>query len=342
MYLLGNYFSVLSSNAEPLLEDGVGKSGSTTTPRYQLVEVRRKTFSKVMRLISSVESHIMWQHWEPAIGGSFPTKTYEEIFASNTRIMGYLILMSYALTFGPLMGKEDETFKDNEKLELEVGTSDGWTGSRDHQRRRPNAKALQRLELTQHTILSTLTMLSNAMLSGQRLPPFLPIPQHGEVTRSLTRLLEIDTVAESNGHDDSALTHLYSSRDGDVTLRLIDLRQKQHSYTAKKLVSRENRFRRSDIDDASSNNAKTQDPLNMGLRIYFITKVCGALICDELEGLARAVSRLVGIVDFNLHIDASKRVDNMEGQAVETLSQELTSASVGKGKSIIGSKPSRS
>jgi hypothetical protein len=344
MNLLGNYFSALSSNIEPLLEEINGEMDSEASPTYQLAKFRRKTFGKVMRLVSSVESHIMWQHWEPTIGGSFPTETYEDIFACNLRITGYLMLMSYALTYDPLMGREDKTHKNDGKFEQEGGTSGGWRVLRDHhQRMRPNAKALQRLELTNHTVLSTLTMLSNTMLSGQRLPPFLPLPRHDEMTGSLAQLWNMDTMGESNEQEDSPLRHSYSGKDGDFSLRLMDLRQRRPDHAAKKFTGRGYGFRGGEIDKGRPGETKTEGRLTMDDRVYFLTQVCGMMVCHELESLARAVSRLVGVVDFNLYTDGSKRIDSMEGHALERpLSQDSASASVGKGKSIIGSEPSRS
>lgn len=346
MYLLGNYFSVVSSTVESLLENGAGHVDSEPSPTNHLMKVRRKIFGKVMHLASSVESHIMWQRWEPSISGSFPAKTYKEVFACNTHITGYLMLMSYALTYTPLTDKAGETYDDNEKAEQEAaGAIKVQSESRDNRGRRPKAKVLQRVELTHHTVLSTLTMLSNALLSGQRLPPFFPMPRHYETARNLIRLSEIDTLRESTGHDNSTLSDLYSSKHGDLALRMIDLRQGRHNRDAKQVIKCDRRFRSGEINGASSSNPKVKDPLSMELRVYLLTQVCGALVCDELEDLARAVGRLVGIMDFSFSIDAGNGDidvdDDKESQAEERpLSESSVAASGGKGKAVKGPQPS--
>ncbi|KAF5127279.1 hypothetical protein E5D57_008209 [Metarhizium anisopliae] len=346
MYLLGNYFSVVSSTVEALLQNGAGHIDSQPPPTNHFMKVRRKIFGKVMRLSSSVESHIMWQRWEPSIGGSFPDKTYEEVFACNTHITGYLMLMSYALAYTPLTDKAGDTYYDNEKAEQDAaGVIEVQSESRDSRERRPNAKVLQRVELTHHTVLSTLTMLSNALLSGQRLPPLLPMPRHYETARNLIRLSEIDTIRESTGHDNSTLSDLYSSNHGVLALRMIDLRQGRRNRAAKQVIKRDGRVRSGEMNGASSSNPKVNDPLSMKLRVYLLTQVCGALVCDELEDLARAVSRLVGIVDFSFSIDAGNGDVDVDGdresQAVERpLSESSAVASGGKGKAVMGPQPS--
>ncbi|KAH0597890.1 hypothetical protein MHUMG1_04262 [Metarhizium humberi] len=239
MYLLGNYFSVLSSTMEAQLEEGAGTGDSETAAACRLVKVRRKIFGKVMRLNSSIESHIMWQRWEPNIGGSFPTDAYEEMFERNTRITGYLMLMSYVLASASLT---EQTYTDNDSTEQQAA-----------------------------------------------------------------------------GASDAEAEAAY-------------LRER-HDRTTKRYIRSDRRSRRGEVGGArggSFGSSKVNDPMTTGLRVYLLTQVCGALVCDELEALARVVGRLVGIVDFgssvtsgNGHVDLE---DDTENLAVEKPTSEHSAA----------------
>ncbi|KID89725.1 hypothetical protein MGU_03130 [Metarhizium guizhouense ARSEF 977] len=330
IYLLGNYFSVLSSTMEAQLEEGAGIGDSETAAARRLVEVRRKIFGKVMRLNSSIESHIMWQRWEPSIGGSFPTEAYEEMFERNTRITGYLMLMSYALASAPLT---EQTYTDNDSTEQQAaGASDAEAEAACKPGRQPNVKVLQQIELTHHMVLSTLTMLSNALLSGQRLPPFIPMPRHYGPAKNRMLQSEIGAKGASRGGGNSMRSHLHSDKHGNLALRIIDLRER-HDRTTKRYIRSDRRSRRGEVGGArggSFGGSKVNDPMTTGLRVYLLTQVCGALVCDELEALARVVGRLVGIVDFgssvtsgNGHVDLE---DDTENLAVEKPISEHSAA----------------
>ncbi|KAG8409032.1 hypothetical protein J3458_020033 [Metarhizium acridum] len=322
MYLLGNYFSVLSSTMEAQFEEGAGPGDSETAATCRLVEVRRKIFGKVMRLDSSIESHIMWQRWEPSIGGNFPTEAYEEMFARNTRITGYLMLMSYALASAPLT---EQTYTDTESTEQQpAGASDAEAEAADKHGRQPNVKVLQQVELTHHMVLSTLTMLSNALLSGQRLPPFIPMPRYDEPAKNRMLQSGIGANGGSRGDGNSMRSHSYSDKHGDLALRMIDLREERHDRTTERYMRSGHRSGRGEVGGTSGGSfgsSKIHDPLTTELRVYLLTQVCGALVCDELEALARVVGRLVGIVDYGSSITSGNGdvdlEDDTEKLAVE-------------------------
>ncbi len=43
-----------------------------------------------------------------------------------------------------------------------------------------------------------------------------------------------------------------------------------------------------------------------GYSEFAVLQVCSTLICDDLEGLIKAVSGLVGVVDFSFRVDVSE------------------------------------
>ncbi|KHN96827.1 uncharacterized protein MAM_05383 [Metarhizium album ARSEF 1941] len=301
MYLLGSYFGVLSSTMEAQLRGEAGRNDSEASPIRRLVKDRRKIFGKVMRLLSSIESHIRWQRWEPSIGGSFPTAAYEEMFTRVTRITGYVMLMSYALADAPLTETYGHGGRDGQEA---AGVSGVDVEAQDKRESPPSVKVLQRTELMHHTVPSTLIMLSNALLSGQRLPPFLPMPQHGGTTANRKLQPEITAILASRGDGNSTLPS--STR----ALKMIDLRQQRHSPTSKQNTTSGCQPPRDDVRGASDGNS-----ISTQLRIYLLTQVCGALVCNQVEGLARVVGRLVGVVDFGSPIDAGNEDVDVDDDA---------------------------
>ncbi|KAH7134539.1 hypothetical protein B0J13DRAFT_641034, partial [Dactylonectria estremocensis] len=271
IYLLANYFS------------------SGMSPAYHLLKARRKIFGKVMRLMSSIESHVAWQRWEPTIGGRFPVQTYQEIIMRSKRIMDYLTLMSYALTHPPRTHKTEDS--DDEQVEdRAVGASDADADAQDNRWWRALAEVLPGIEPTHHTVLSTLTLLSNAMLSGQSLPPFLLLPQPYETMRRLVQLPKDDTAAELDQDDDPLPSHRdFSHGRGNPGLTTIDLRQ------------------------------EAPDDALRGFAEFVAAQVCGTLVCDDLEGLVRAVSGLVGVVDFSFRAVKKPLTQRRTTQIVATM-----------------------
>ncbi|KAM6514346.1 hypothetical protein FALCPG4_015494 [Fusarium falciforme] len=180
IYLLANYLSVIISAMQTQLEGTAGDIGSATSPAYHLLSVRRKIFGKFVRLMSSIESHLAWQRWEPTIGGSFPFQAYQEVIMRTARIMSYLTLMSYALTHPPRTHKTEDS--DEEQVEdRAAGAPDADADVQDNGWWLALAEVLPRVEPTHHTALSILTLLSNSMFSGQSLLPYLPLPQPFEM-----------------------------------------------------------------------------------------------------------------------------------------------------------------
>ncbi|KAK4141413.1 uncharacterized protein C8A04DRAFT_39139 [Dichotomopilus funicola] len=356
------YPSTLRSNVHRTAGD-VNVPG---TPGYQLYKVGRKIFGKVMMLIPSMSQHSEWQKWEPTIGGKFPRAAYDDIIMRSTRILAYLTLTSYTLMHPTHVRLNHDG----------DGDGDDVPGSKSQrqQRRRPQlrgaslslhtrsrapsvssthrewldalSEVLDVLKPTHHTILSALTLLSNALLSGQSLPPFLPLPRPYEMTRQLMRihrdafepggedqmrrysdagvLLEeregdYDAIDENDDHSDDDIAdggpiRMVDSRTGrddylpggGTTRRrrgsALPSRQRQRSATR---PARPAPMRRRVTTRRDQAVADILDPRNMeqpGYAEFAVLQICTTLVCDDLEGLVRAVSGLVGVVDFSFKV----------------------------------------
>ncbi|EEU33768.1 uncharacterized protein NECHADRAFT_98339 [Fusarium vanettenii 77-13-4] len=268
IYLLAQYFS------------------SETSPAYHLLKARRKIFGKVMRLMSSIESHVVWQRWEPNLGGRFPVETYQEIIKRSGRIMSYLTLMSYALTHPP------RTHRAGDPDDGQAGSSDAAADAQDNSWWQALTEVLSGVEPTNHTFLSTLTLLSNSMLAGQSLPPFLLLPQPYEMMPRLIRLPKDDRATESDQEDNPSLPHWDFSRGrGNSGLTTIDLRQEAPDHLR-------------------------------GYAEFVAMQVCSTLVCDDLEGLVRAVSGLVGVVDFSFRMVEKPLAQRRTTRLVAAISKE--------------------
>ena len=166
LYLLANYFSVINETLKSTMHNTGGDPDIPGTPAHRLLKVRQKLFSKLMLLLPSLQMHLGWQKWEPTIGGHFPRAAYEDIILRSGRILNYLTLISYTVTWKPrhAPGLVD----------------DAWI--------KALSELIRSLGPTHYTILSTLALLSNSLLSGQSLPPYIPLPRPYELARHLLKL----------------------------------------------------------------------------------------------------------------------------------------------------------
>ncbi|OAA63594.1 hypothetical protein SPI_03757 [Niveomyces insectorum RCEF 264] len=182
LYLLANYFSVINETLKTTMYGRGGDAGDPGNPAHKLVKVRQKLHSKLLLLLPSLQLHADWQKWEPTIGGRFPRAAYEDIILRCGRILNYLSLIAYTVTWKPQHAppRHDD---------------DAWL--------RTLGDLIRNLGPTHYTILSTLTLLSNSMLSGQSLPPYIPLPRPYELTRQLLgvrrRPAPSDGAANSSG-----------------------------------------------------------------------------------------------------------------------------------------------
>lgn len=166
LYLLANYFSVINETLKSTMHETGGNPDVPGTPAHRLLKVRQKLFSQLMLLLPSLQMHSGWQKWEPSIGGAFPRAAYEDIILRSGRILNYLTLISYTVTWKPrhAPGLVD----------------DAWI--------KALSELIRSIGPTHYTILSTLALLSNSLLSGQSLPPYIPLPRPYELTRQLLTL----------------------------------------------------------------------------------------------------------------------------------------------------------
>ncbi|KAL2172172.1 hypothetical protein VTG60DRAFT_7016 [Thermothelomyces hinnuleus] len=308
LYLLANYFGVLSITVRSNINGTAGDVNTPGTPAHHLFKACRKIFGKVMLLIPSMSQHSEWQKWEPTIGGKFPREAYDNIIMRSTRILAYLTLASYTMMHPTRVRLSD---KGGDAVERHPRRSHlrGASLSLHSRSRCPStstsnrewidalANVLDILQPTHHTILSSLTLLSSALLSGQRLPPFIPLPRPYELTRQLMRMRHSATSVP-------AVTVQDDAGDGGP-IRMVDSRTGFDGTPAG--------AGRHSSNDKPSRGGGRQDlalanllnPRNLeqpGYAEFAVLQVCTTLVCDDLEGLVRAVSGLVGVVDFSFKL----------------------------------------
>ncbi|KAL7765026.1 hypothetical protein ACKLNR_002942 [Fusarium oxysporum f. sp. zingiberi] len=316
IYLLAQYFSVILSTVQSQLEGTAGDIDSETSPAYHLSKARRKIFGKVMRLMSSIESHIMWQRWEPNLGGRFPVETYQEIIKRSGRIMSYLTLMSYALTHPPQIHKTEDPD------DRQASSSDAAADAHDSSWWPAITEAFSGVEATNHTFLSTLALLSNSILAGQSLPPFMLLPQPYKMMPRLIQLRKDDRATESDPDDYPSLPRRDFSRGrGNLGLTTVDLRQEARDHAVDKRTRRDPQPLSKQADVAFPGDTKSLDAAleQCGYAEFVAMQVCSTLVCDDLEGLVRVMSGLVGVMDFSFGAGQGGR----DSRASETVEKPL-------------------
>lgn len=397
LYLVANYSSIINSTLQTKLSEQAGDVNIKGTPAHQLFKFRSKIFGKLMMLIPSMSQHSEWQKWEPTIGGRFPREVYDEIILRSNRIVAYLTLMSYTITNPIHAPAKIKPYASQNQIASPRASSVAVYPKWDSQ----VAELVMTLEPTHHTILSTLTLLSNSLLSGQSLPPFMPLPRPYEITR---RLIKLGTSSPLRSHPAS----LYNSGDESESdsddddmhdrpepFKLMDTRSGEDDYEhVKQEISHlahspvdphhNNRPSLSQVTNANTTNdgastSPAQSPSSPGspqLAFAFppglqahspphsrnpsfsrprafspphsraqsrapsrahsrahsrarsvqqtnqsllegllqdepgyaefaVLQVCTGLVCDDLEGLVKAVISLVGVVDFSFRVERS-------------------------------------
>lgn len=203
-------------------------------------------------------------------------------------IMNYCTLMSYVLTYLAPKGPAENSDKDWMHVLGEV---------------------FEDVSPVHNQILSTLTLLSNSLLSGQSLPPYLPLPKPYEMTRHLLSM-PADGDPSSN-HKSAPRGH--SSASSSASSASTSSSSSTHSTTP---APQEN--------DGEPSNPSTQrdddrqqhqrplearsllDARNMeqkGYTEFAVLQVCSTLIVGDLEGLIKTVAGLVGTVDFSFRLE---------------------------------------
>lgn len=392
LYLVANYSSIINSTLQTKLSEQAGDVNIKGTPAHQLFKFRSKIFGKLMMLIPSMSQHSEWQKWEPTIGGRFPREVYDEIILRSNRIVAYLTLMSYTITNPIHAPTKIKPYASQNQIASPRASSVAVYPKWDNQ----VAELVMTLEPTHHTILSTLTLLSNSLLSGQSLPPFMPLPRPYEITRRLIKLgtsspLRSHPASPYNSGDESESDSDDEMFDRPEPFKLMDSRSGEDDYEhVKQEISHlahsldpNNRHSLSLSQAANANANGGTSPVNspspgspqlafsfpLGLQAhspthsrnpsfsrprafspphsraqsrapsrahsrthsrarsfqqtnqsllegllqdepgyaeFAVLQVCTGLVCDDLEGLVKAVISLVGVVDFSFRVDRSE------------------------------------
>ncbi|RWA11806.1 hypothetical protein EKO27_g3326 [Xylaria grammica] len=279
LYLLANYFSVINETLKSKLNGTGGDRNVKGTPAHQLAKHRLRLFSKLMLLLPSLKQHADFQRWEPTVGGKFPRELYEDIIQRASRINSYLTLLSYTIGGGG-KGTRGMTVTDSLDASIidpnpkSVSGNPRFEGANSRAWRDALAVLLANISPTQHSIICTLTLLSNALQSGHSIPPHLNVPRPFELTRQLEAICATITGDDGNSSSDATI----KSVPGDNTSKM---RHESHGL----------------LDARNMTQA--------GYAEFAVLQVCSTLVCDDLEGLVKSVSKLVGVVDFSYCITTS-------------------------------------
>ncbi|KAK3494151.1 uncharacterized protein B0T23DRAFT_102727 [Neurospora hispaniola] len=425
LYLVANYSSIINSTLQTKLTEQAGDVNIKGTPAHQLFKFRSKIFGKLMMLIPSMSQHSEWQKWEPTIGGRFPREVYDEIILRTNRMVAYLTLMSYTITNPIHAPTKMKPYASQNQIASPRASSVAVYPKWDNQ----VAELVMTLEPTHHTILSTLTLLSNSLLSGQSLPPFMPLPRPYDITRRLIRLgttsplrshpaspyasgAESDSDSEDDDADDAYNEpepfKLMDSRSGEDDYEHVkreisyfsshshDARHQSLSQAANPNAttpspaqspgaspsgsahlafsfppgiqthspthSRNPSFSRPRAFSPSHSRAHSRAPTSRahsrahsrarsvqqtnqnllegllqdepGYAEFAVLQVCTGLVCDDLEGLVKAVISLVGVVDFSFRVDRSEEEVHLGRRAslARKMREVKRMGTIGRGK----------
>ncbi len=292
LYLLANYFSVINETLKSKLNGTGGDRNVKGTPAHQLAKHRIRLFGKLMLLLPSLKQHADFQRWEPTVGGKFPRELYEDIIQRASRINSYLTLLSYTIGGGG-KGTAGMTFTDS--LDAATAGPKSLLTSGDQRFEGANSRAwrdalavlLANISPTQHSIICTLTLLSNALQSGHSLPPHLEVPRPDELTRQLETLCA--TIADAGSTSNNS-----NNRNSDASISTAPRDGKSHEP-------------HSLLD--------TRNMTQAGYAEFAVLQVCSTLVCDDLEGLVESVSKLVGVVDFSYCVTSSSASTSVSGSA---------------------------
>ncbi|KAI0199723.1 hypothetical protein F4808DRAFT_206234 [Astrocystis sublimbata] len=312
LYLLANYFSVIHSSLKSKLNGTGGDRNVKGTPAHHLAKQRVRLFGKLMLLLPSLKEHADFQKWEPTVGGKFPRELYEDIIQRASRINSYLTLLSFTIGGGgkytPGVTLTDSL--DTKDKDAQSTTPPGEDDANARAWRDALGVLLRSISPTQHGIISTLTLLSNALQSGHSIPPHLKVPRPYDITLELKNL---DAAASNDS--DSSRTRARS----DASLGLLSMSAKQRQQEIHGLL----------------------DPRNMtqaGYAEFAVLQVCCLLVCDDLDRLVDSVSKLVGVVDFSYCVGGSDSTTGLSDSSSSSSAGGSASASLhedggrGKGK----------
>ncbi|KAG6365700.1 hypothetical protein INS49_007311 [Diaporthe citri] len=286
LYLLANYSSVVHTTMKATMSGTVGDMEVPGTPAHSLFKVRRKLFGKLTLLLPSLQMHANFQKFEPSLGGKFPEEQYQDIILRSTRIMNYCTLMSYVLTYLAPKGPAENSDKDWMHVLGEV---------------------FEDVSPVHNQILSTLTLLSNSLLSGQSLPPYLPLPKPYEMTRQLLSMPadgdhKSATRAARHSSASSASSSSSSSSSTHSTNPAPQNADAEPSNSSPS-TQHDDRQQQQHRNLEARNLLDARNMEQKGYTEFAVLQVCSTLIVGDLESLIATIAGLVGTVDFSFRVE---------------------------------------
>lgn len=223
--------------------------------------------------------------------------------------MNYFTMMSYVLTWAPRVPEESDR---------------AWM--------RLLSEVLDTVTPVHTQILSTLTLLSNSLLSGQSLPPYLPLPRPYEVMRHLLSL----PAQNNQPRDQPSALSLFSSHSIDSSPSYGSLRPElRKMQTDSGALPQEPPPRH--LEPEAWNLLDARNMEQQGYTEFAVLQVCSMLIVGELKGMVDTVGDLVGTVDFSFRVEhgssGSGSDTSLEAfQRVGTWASRAAERKKGKGK----------
>lgn len=218
----------------------------------------------------------------------------------------YFTLMSYILTYAP-KGPTDDT----ERV---------WM--------RAMGEVMEDIAPIHTQILSTLTLLSNSLLSGQSLPPYLPLPEPYEMTRHLLRLPHEHAKAAAAARRSSVASSSSSGSDSSSSSsENEDAGDTMHGQQEQQAIDSNSNanVEVEDLDAYSLLDARNME--QQGYTEFAVIQVCSMLIVGELAGLIKTMGQLVGTVDFSFRVEKKDRTSRNSTATATTTTTTTTSSS---------------
>lgn len=241
--------------------------------------------------------------------------------------MNYCTLMSYVLTYLAPKGPAENSDKDWMHVLGEV---------------------FEDVSPVHNQILSTLTLLSNSLLSGQSLPPYLPLPKPYEMTRHLL------SMPADGGHKSSrAARHPSTSSSASSASSSSSSTRSTNPAPQNTDGEPSNSSPSTQHDDRQQQQHRNLEARNLldarnmeqkGYTEFAVLQVCSTLIVGDLEGLIATVAGLVGTVDFSFRVEHTesdssvsdlgsvRRVGTWASRAAEARAAASSGGGGGKGK----------
>ncbi|KAI9837323.1 MAG: hypothetical protein M1819_000397 [Sarea resinae] len=180
LYLLANYYSCVHETVRMRLRGKEGDPELKNSPGCKLNKARNQVFSKEMMLLSGLRQHSDFSVYELKVGGKFPKQRYDTIIDGVQKILNYMALMAYS------SAAFSRTHSSPDTAETE------WIDD--------FSRVVDSVQVTTHAVTSTLCLLSNSVLNGQPLPPYLQPPRAYELSQRLEaidrEILSVKHVAE--------------------------------------------------------------------------------------------------------------------------------------------------